>query len=432
MKRLLWNALTVSQQRAALSRPKVLRGERLYRDVEAIIARVRKNGDAALRAYALKFDGLQLDALAVTRAEFRAAEKTLSAEVKNAIDEAIARLMRWHQAGMAKEFSVQTAPGVRCGRILRPIARVGLYIPAGSAPLPSTVMMLGVPAKLAGCTDVVLCTPAQRDGSVDPAILYAAAQCGIRQVFKTGGAQAIAAMAFGTESIPRCDKLFGPGNAYVATAKQIVQSHPDGPAIDMPAGPSEVLVIADAQAIPAFVAADLLAQAEHGPESQVICLCTDAEKLQHIALAVREQVKTLPRRDIVRQALKYARLIQVPKLDTAFALSNRYAPEHLILAIADAESHLPKVQAAGSVFLGNWASESLGDYCSGTNHTLPTNGFARAYSGVSVASFQLFISTQSVTRQGNRNIGTCAEVLAMHEGLQAHARAVGIRRESTL
>ncbi len=432
MKRLLWNALTASQQRAALSRPKVLRGERLYRDVEAIIARVRKNGDAALRAYALKFDGLQLDALAVTRAEFRAAEKTLSAEVKNAIDEAIARLMRWHQAGMAKEFSVQTAPGVRCGRILRPIARVGLYIPAGSAPLPSTVMMLGVPAKLAGCTDVVLCTPAQRDGSVDPAILYAAAQCGIRQVFKTGGAQAIAAMAFGTESIPRCDKLFGPGNAYVATAKQIVQSHPDGPAIDMPAGPSEVLVIADAQAIPAFVAADLLAQAEHGPESQVICLCTDAEKLQHIALAVREQVKTLPRRDIVRHALKYARLIQVPKLDTAFALSNRYAPEHLILAIADAESHLPKVQAAGSVFLGNWASESLGDYCSGTNHTLPTNGFARAYSGVSVASFQLFISTQSVTRQGNRNIGTCAEVLAMHEGLQAHARAVGIRRESTL
>jgi len=432
MKRLLWNALTASQQRAALSRPKVLRGERLFRDVEAIIARVRRNGDAALRAYALKFDGLQLDALAVTRAEFRAAEKTLSAEVKNAIDEAIARLMRWHQAGMAKEFSVQTAPGVRCGRILRPIARVGLYIPAGSAPLPSTVMMLGVPAKLAGCTDVVLCTPAQRDGSVDPAILYAAAQCGIRQVFKTGGAQAIAAMAFGTESIPRCDKLFGPGNAYVATAKQIVQSHPDGPAIDMPAGPSEVLVIADAQAIPAFVAADLLAQAEHGPESQVICLCTDAEKLQHIALAVREQLKTLPRRDIVRQALKYARLIQVPKLDTAFALSNRYAPEHLILAIADAESHLPKVQAAGSVFLGNWASESLGDYCSGTNHTLPTNGFARAYSGVSVASFQLFISTQSVTRQGNRNIGACAEVLAMHEGLQAHARAVGIRRESTL
>lgn len=430
MKRVDWKTLTEKQRTALLARPASLRSEALQKRVTGILKRVQAEGDAALRAYAEQFDGVKLTALAVSAREFAAAEKAVDPMVKTAMAEAAERIRRWHKAGMAREFSVKTAPGVHCGRILRPIQRVGLYIPAGSAPLPSSVLMLGIPAQLAGCPEAVLCSPAQADGRIDPSILVAARLCGIRRVFKTGGAQAIAAMAFGTRSIPRCDKLFGPGNAYVATAKQQVQALSGGPAIDMPAGPSEVLVIADGSAQPAFVAADLLAQAEHGPDSQVLCLSDDAGLLDRIQAELDTQLAQLSRKTIAGKALQHARLIQTRNLAEAIAISNRYAPEHLILAMTDAESYLDQVQTAGSVFLGHWASEALGDYCSGTNHTLPTDGAARAYSGVSVASFQLAISTQRVSRKGLLAIGSCAETLAACEGLDAHAAAVRIRRQA--
>lgn len=427
MKIVNWKSLSERQRDAALARPRRLRSKKLFADVQAIIDRVQRRGDAALLAYAKQFDKADLNALAVTEKELNSAEEALDPEVKAALIDAIDRISRWHKAGMAAPFTVKTAPGVRCGRIIRPIQRVGLYVPAGSAPLPSTVMMLAIPAKLAGCPEVVLCSPPQADGSIDAAILVAAKLCGVSKIFKTGGAQAIAAMSFGTKSIPRCDKLFGPGNAYVSTAKMIVQAMPDGPAIDLPAGPSEVLVIVDASSDAGFAAADLLAQAEHGADSQVVCLSDSAGKLREIVAEVKSQSKHLPRQAIVAKALQNARLIKVDTLIDAISVSNRYAPEHLILSIEDAEAMLPLISAAGSVFLGQWAAESLGDYCSGTNHTLPTNGFARAYSGVSVASFQLFISTQQISRKGIRAIGPCAETLARCERLDAHAHAVRIR-----
>jgi histidinol dehydrogenase len=415
MKLLNWKSLTATQRRNALARPKSLNNAGLLQQVHTIIRRVERQGDDALLAYARQFDGASLSRLKVSKAEFAAAEKAVAPAVKAALAEAIERISRWHQAGMAKEFSIRTATGVQCGRIIRPIARVGLYIPAGSAPLPSSVLMLGVPARLAGCSEVILCSPPQADGRIDPVILVAAALCGIHQVYKVGGAQAIAAMAFGTDSIARCDKIFGPGNAYVSAAKQLVQSLPQGPAIDMPAGPSEVLVIADANA---------------NPDSQVLCLSDNADLLRAVIKAANMQAARLPRRAIVAKALKHARFIETSSLDQAITLSNQYAPEHLILNIEHAEAKLADVSAAGSVFLGAYSSESLGDYCSGTNHTLPTNGHARAYSGVSVASFQRFISTQLVSPKGNRRIGPCAELLARCEGLDAHANAVRIRLES--
>jgi histidinol dehydrogenase len=430
MKTLIWKSLSSAQRQKALARPASLNTARLISQVDAIINRVRRQGDAALLAYAKQFDQAELRTLKVSKREFEAAEKTIDPALKAAMLEAISRIRAWHKAGMSEPFSIKTAPGVHCGRIIRPIESVGLYCPAGSAPLPSTVMMLGIPAHLAGCKLIVLCSPPQADGRIDASILVAARLCGIDRIYKVGGAQAIAAMAFGTQSIPRCDKLFGPGNAFVSAAKQRVQSLPDGPAIDMPAGPSEVLVIADAGANPAFIAADLLAQAEHGPDSQVLCLSDDAKQLQAVKSAMDAQLQNLPRRAIIGKALGHARFIQTASIDEAIAISNRYAPEHLILAIDDAENQLARISAAGSVFLGAWASESLGDYCSGTNHTLPTNGHARAYSGVSVASFQRFISTQRVSQKGNRAIGPCAVTLARCEGLDAHANAVSIRLEA--
>ena len=292
---------------------------------------------------------------------------------------------------------------------------------------PSTALMLGVPARLAGCRDVVLCTPPRQDGTADPAVLYAAMRCGIRQVFKVGGVQAIAAMAFGTASVPKCDKLFGPGNGYVTEAKRQVAMADGGAAIDMPAGPSEVLVIADAGANPAFVAADLLSQAEHGPDSQVLLLSDDAALIDAVASQVELQLQALSRADVARRALESSRLIQVDSLDEAFRISNAYAPEHLILALRDARAWLPKVEAAGSVFLGDWAPEALGDYCSGTNHVLPTSGAARYVGGLNVASFQVAITVQEVSRGGIQAIGPCAVELATAEGLDAHRLAVTLR-----
>ncbi len=422
-----WPALSESQKQQALARPKQLNSATLFADVQSIISRVQKQGDKALLAYTKQFDGVTLSQLAVTEAEFEQADLELSDDIKAALAQAKERIMHWHKAGMSKPFSVKTAPGVHCGRIIRPIQRVGLYIPAGTAPLPSTVLMLGIPALLAGCPEVLMCTPAQADGRVNPAILVAAKLCGISRVYKVGGAQAIAAMAHGTSTIGACAKIFGPGNSYVSTAKQLVQCLPGGPAIDLPAGPSEVLVIADAKSNAEFVAADLLAQAEHGSDSQVICISSSAVKLKQIIRAVTKQSALLPRKAVVAKALANARFIKTQSIEQAIAVSNEYAPEHLILSVDKASRLVDLVQTAGSVFIGEWASESLGDYCSGTNHTLPTNGYARAYSGVSVSSFQLNISTQQVSKKGIQAIGPCAEILARCEQLDAHANSVSIR-----
>jgi len=425
-----WKDLDGQGQAQLLLRPHLANQSDRPERVRQIIDDVRARGEAALQSLTERFDGVRLDSFEVTAAELDEAERVVAQDVKDAMAEAKARLVTWHGAGMAAEFSVDTAEGVTCGRILRGIRRVGLYVPSGSAPLPSTALMLGVPASLAGCAEAILCTPPRKDGTADPAVLVAARLCGIRRVFKVGGAQAIAAMAFGAGPIPACDKLFGPGNSFVTEAKQQVSMMPNGPAIDMPAGPSEVLVIADQGASPDFVAADLLAQAEHGPDSQVI-LITDAPGLvESVRACIEDQLATLPRADIARQALAHARLIVVESIDEALAISNDYAPEHLILALRAPADHLSQVRAAGSVFLGDMAPESLGDYCSGTNHVLPTNGAARAYSGVSVASFQNSISVQSVTREGLRRIGPCAVTLARAEGLEAHAQAVVRRLEA--
>ncbi|MBD3826529.1 MULTISPECIES: histidinol dehydrogenase [Stenotrophomonas] len=429
MNRLQWSQLDADAQAQALQRPVQAVAARTRESVASLIAAVRADGDTALREISLRFDGVAPATFEVGEAEFAAAERAVSADLRKAMSEAAARIAMFHQAGMSQGYAVDTAPGVRCERVVRPIGRVGLYVPAGSAPLPSTALMLGVPARLAGCREVVLCTPPRSDGSADPAVLVAARLTGVHRVFTLGGAQAIAAMAYGTESVPACDKLFGPGNSFVTEAKQQVAQ--DGAAaIDMPAGPSEVLVIADAGANPAFVAADLLSQAEHGPDSQVLLLTDDPAMLARVAAAVDDQLGRLSRASIAVQALQASRLIQVESLAQAFEISNRYAPEHLILALREPRAWLDKVEAAGSVFLGDYTPEALGDYCSGTNHVLPTAGAARAYSGVSVASFQNLISVQSATPAGIAAIGECARILARAEGLDAHENAVTLRMEA--
>lgn len=423
-----WNALDADAQARALTRPAQAVATRTRAAVAALIEQVREGGDAALRDITARLDGVTLERFEVSEAEFAAAELAVPAELRIAMQQAATRIDTYHRAGMAQPYSVETAPGVVCGKVIRPIARVGLYVPAGSAPLPSTALMLGVPAKLAGCREVVLCTPPRRDGSADPAVLVAARLTGVHRVYKIGGAQAIAAMAWGTATVPSCDKLFGPGNAYVTEAKQQV-AQAGAAAIDMPAGPSEVLVIADAGANPAFVAADLLSQAEHGPDSQVLLLSDDAALIAAVRGEVERQVARLPREAIARQALAASLLLQVASIEQAFSISNRYAPEHLILALRQPRDWLERVEAAGSVFLGDYTPEALGDYCSGTNHVLPTAGAARAYSGVSVASFQNQISVQAASAQGIAGIGPCALVMARAEGLDAHANAVALRLE---
>ncbi len=430
MRTVIWRDLEPEARVDLLRRPDA--ESRIDTDaaVRRILDKVRTGGDAALRSLTRRFDGAVMDAFEVRPEEFADAEAAVPGSVRAAMAEAQGRLIAWHRAGMAREFEVGTAPGVSCGRILRGIRRVGLYVPSGSAPLPSTALMLGVPAALAECQEVVLCTPPRRNGHADPLILVAARLCGIGRIFKIGGAQAIAAMAFGTESVTACDKLFGPGNAWVTSAKRQVSTMAGGPAIDMPAGPSEVLVIADEGSNPAFVAADLLAQAEHGPDSQVILLASTAVLAEKVRHEIEGQLGTLPRADIARRALAHARIVVVEDVETAIDISNEYAPEHLILAVRAPTALLPWVRAAGSVFLGHHAPETLGDYCSGTNHVLPTSGAARGYSGVSVSSFQNSISVQSVTREGLLAIGPCAVTLARAEGLEAHAQAVVRRLES--
>jgi len=424
--RLDWALLDPGARAAALQRPVQAVAAQTRASVSALIDEVRDRGDAALREITQRFDGVAPESFEATAEEFAAAEAAVSGALKTAMRDAAGRIERFHRAGMAQGYAVETAPGVTCERVVRPIRRVGLYVPAGSAPLPSTALMLGVPSKLAGCREVVLCTPPRRDGTADPAVLVAARLTGVHRVFKLGGAQAIAAMAFGTGSVPRCDKLFGPGNGFVTEAKQQV-AQAGIAAIDMPAGPSEVLVIADEGADAAFVAADLLSQAEHGPDSQVLLLSDSEALLSRVEAELEAQLAALPRAAIAGEALSRSRLLRVESLEQAFAISNEYAPEHLILALREPRAWLDRVEAAGSVFLGDFTPEALGDYCSGTNHVLPTAGAARAYSGVSVSSFQNFVSVQSASGAGIAAIGRCAVVLAEAEGLEAHANAVRLR-----
>ncbi len=423
-----WSRLDRAAQAQALTRPAQVVAAQTRAAVATLIDEVRTRGDGALREITARFDKVTLASLEVDESEFAAAEAAIDPALREAMVEAAQRIELFHRAGMSRDYAVETAPGVICEKVVRPIGRVGLYVPAGSAPLPSTALMLGVPARLAACREVVLCTPPRADGSADPAVLVAARLTGVGRVFKLGGAQAIAAMAFGSESVPKCDKLFGPGNSFVTEAKQQV-AQAGVAAIDMPAGPSEVLVIADAGANPAFVAADLLSQAEHGPDSQVLLLSDSASLIEQVQGELARQLAQLPRADIATRALAQSRLIRVQALADAFEISNRYAPEHLILALREPRGWLERVEAAGSVFLGDYTPEALGDYCSGTNHVLPTSGAARAYSGVSVASFQNFVSVQSASRAGIAAIGDCALRLARAEGLDAHANAVALRME---
>lgn len=422
-----WRALGAAARDAALARPRQVRDPQQLERVRAIIAEVRTHGDAALRTLTQRLDGCDLTEFAVGAAEFAAAEAAVDADLRAAIERAIERVRTFHAAQLPHPLRADTAPGVRCEQLVRPIGRVGLYVPAGSAPLPSTVWMLAVPAVLAGCPEIVLATPPRADGSADPVILTAARLCGVTRVFKLGGAQAIAALAYGTGSVPRCDKLFGPGNGWVTQAKLEVAADPDGAAIDMPAGPSEVLVIADESADPDFVAADLLAQAEHGADSQVVLVSPSAVLLREVAAAVERQSATLPRREIAEAALAHARLIHVGDLEEAVAVSERYAPEHLIVQTRDPRALLPRLSAAGSIFLGAWSPETLGDYCAGPNHVLPTLGFARAFSGVGVDSFLRRVYVQELSAEGLAAIGGDAALLARAERLEAHARAVDLR-----
>ncbi|UNK57020.1 histidinol dehydrogenase [Pseudoxanthomonas daejeonensis] len=424
--RLQWSTLDAAQRDRALTRPAQVVAEATRGAVSEVLDAVRQRGDEALRELTARFDRVELDRFEVSAGEFAAAEAVVPVELRQAMLDAKSRIEAFHRAGMASAYAIETAPGVLCERMIRPVPRVGLYVPAGSAPLPSTALMLCVPAALAGCRQVVLCTPPRTDGTADPAVLVAAKLCGVGSVFKLGGAQAIAALAFGTESVPRVDKIFGPGNSYVDEAKrQVAQS--GAAAIDMPAGPSEVLVIADAGADAGFVAADLLSQAEHGPDSQVLLLSDSAAFIDQVEARLVEQLAALPRAAIAARALSASRLVLVDSLEEAFSISNTYAPEHLILALREPRAWLERVEAAGSVFLGDWTPEALGDYCSGTNHVLPTSGAARAWSGVSVASFQNFVSVQAATPEGIAGIGNCAVTMARAEQLDAHANAVVLR-----
>ena len=422
-----WNTLNAEAQARLLERPTPTDALTLRARVATIIATVRARGDAALLDYTREFDGISLQALAVTPDEFERAETALAPVAHAAIDRAIGNVRRFHEAQRSAPLSLETSPGVRCERIERPIGAVGLYVPAGSAPLPSAAIMIAVPAAIVGCPTRVLCTPPRANGGADPAVLVAARRCGVSAVYKVGGAQAIAAMAYGTATIPKVDKIFGPGNAYVTAAKLEVAQDPAGAALDLPAGPSEVLVIADHTASAAFVAADLLAQAEHDPSAQVLLVTTCRELASRVTAELEVQQATLSRRAITAAALASSRVIVVPDLSTAIEVSNRYAPEHLILEVDDARTWLDAITSAGSIFLGHWSPESIGDYCSGTNHVLPTYGYARAHSGLSLGDFVRRITVQELSPAGLRDLGPVAMTLAGLEGLDAHAQAVAVR-----
>ncbi|EOC1070490.1 histidinol dehydrogenase [Cronobacter malonaticus] len=418
-----WNACSAQQQRELLMRPAISASESITRTVAEILDTVKARGDAALREYSAKFDKTEVAALSVTPEEIDAAAARLDDNVKQAMAVAVANIEKFHRAQQLAPVDIETLPGVRCQQVTRPVASVGLYIPGGSAPLFSTVLMLATPARIADCKRVVLCSPPP----IADEILYAAKLCGVQEVFQAGGAQAIAALAFGTESVPKVDKIFGPGNAFVTEAKRQVSQRLDGAAIDMPAGPSEVLVIADSGATPDFVASDLLSQAEHGPDSQVILLTPDAAMAQAVADATARQLEALPRAETARQALTASRIIVARDLAQCVAISNQYGPEHLIIQTRNARDLVDDITSAGSVFLGDWSPESAGDYASGTNHVLPTYGYTATSSSLGLADFQKRMTVQELTPAGFSALAETIETLAAAEQLTAHKNAVTLR-----
>lgn len=418
------------EQWASLSQRPIVEQAHLLQIVDQIFSEVKLHGDAAIHKFTKKYDKVELDAFMVSKAACITAEKNVSKELQAAIKLAKNNIETFHLAQQEEKKVIETSIGVTCWRESRAIEKVGIYIPGGSAPLFSTVLMLGIPALIAGCKEIILCTPPDRNGNVHPAILFTAHLLGIERVAAVGGIQAIAAMTFGTTTIPKVDKLFGPGNQFVTAAKQ--RAFKNGIAIDMPAGPSEVLIIADETAVPAFVAADLLSQAEHGADSQVVVLSTSEKILNDVDKAIQDQLRLLPRQSIAAAALKNSLSIVFPTIEECIEFSNYYAPEHLILAIDDYHSYTHLVQHAGSVFLGNYSCESAGDYASGPNHTLPTNGFARSYSGVSVDSFIKKVTFQEISKTGLQEIGPSIELMAEAEQLFAHKNAVAIRLKNNL
>jgi len=430
MKTFIWTDMDEAARREALSRPVGLSDPALITSVRDIMAAVKTGGDKTVLGFTAKFDGVNLDDLRVPQEDLKAAWKSLPQDQKNAINTARKNIKKFHQAQIPQDIEVETTKGVICRREVRAIETAGLYVPGGTAPLVSTLLMLAIPAEVAGVRHRIVVTPPDKDGKVNPAILAAAHRCKVTAVFACGGAQAIAALTYGTETIPRCDKIFGPGNAYVATAKSLSAQEPGGPAIDMPAGPSEAMVVANERANPAFVASDLLSQAEHDTLAQVVCVATTQKAADNIKDEIDKQIATLPRKDIAQEAMSQSRMIIADNRPDVVDIVNRYAPEHLILQIKKPGTLVPAIRNAGSIFLGPWTPESVGDYASGTNHTLPTYGAARAYSGVTLESFLKYISVQKVTRKGLERLGPTVEKLADMEGLEAHRRAVSLRLES--
>lgn len=396
--------------------------------VLSIFQEIKESGDKIVKKYTEKFDGVKLDSIIVGQEELDQAAAKVSDELKNAISVAKGNIKRFHKAQATAKIEVETMPGVLCWQEKRPIQKIGLYIPGGTAPLFSTILMLAVPAKIAGCEEIILCTPPNESGEINPAILYTASLCGVTQVFKVGGIQAIAGMTFGTETIPQVYKIFGPGNQYVTVAKQLSTKY--GVAIDMPAGPSELLVVADDTADASFVASDLLSQAEHGTDSQVILVSTSEKLLDAVSGEIEKQLKVLPRKEIAKKAIANSRLFLVENDKTAVDLINAYGPEHYIVCVENEDYYIENTINAGSVFIGNYTPESAGDYASGTNHTLPTNGYAKQYSGVNLDSFMKSMTFQKITKEGIQGIGKAVELMAEAEGLQAHKNAMTLRLKS--
>ncbi|HAS6985803.1 histidinol dehydrogenase [Vibrio parahaemolyticus] len=425
MRTVVWQSLSEEQQDTILERPAIAEGANITAAVADVIAKVRTQGDAALLELTEKFDRVKPESIRVPSKEINAASERLSAEMKQALEQAYSNIAKFHKAQKPQPIKVETQPGVMCEQVTRPIQKVGLYIPGGSAPLPSTVLMLGVPAKIAGCRKVVLCSPPP----IADEILYVAKLCGIDEVYNVGGGQAVAAMAYGTKSVSKVDKIFGPGNAYVTEAKRQVSNDFRGAAIDMPAGPSEVLVIADETADPDFIAADLLSQAEHGPDSQVVLVTPSPIVADQVTDAVQRQLKALSRADIAQKALASSLIIISESITQAVSISNYYGPEHLIVQTKNPRELLPLLDNAGSIFLGDWSPESAGDYASGTNHVLPTYGYTRTYSSLGLADFSKRMTVQELSAEGLQNLAPTVVTMAEAEGLDAHKRAVTIRVE---
>lgn len=426
MKTVVWQSLSEEQQESVLERPAITEGANITSAVQAVISKVKAEGDAALLELTEKFDGIRPDSIRVSQQDIDAASERLSDKMKQALEQAYQNIATFHKAQKPQPLRVETQPGVVCEQVTRPINKVGLYIPGGSAPLPSTVLMLGVPAQIAGCRKVVLCSPPP----IADEILYVAKLCNIDEVYNVGGGQAVAAMAYGTETVAKVDKIFGPGNAYVTEAKRQVSNDFRGAAIDMPAGPSEVLVIADEHANPEFIAADLLSQAEHGPDSQVVLVTPSPEVADKVADAVQAQLKQLSRAAIAEQALGASVIIIAESIPQCVSISNHYGPEHLIVQTRNARELLPVLDNAGSIFLGDWSPESAGDYASGTNHVLPTYGYTRTYSSLGLADFCKRMTVQELSADGIRGLAPTVVTMAEAEGLDAHKRAVTIRIEA--